>query len=189
MQTKFEQYVEFLNDNGFADNQLYNRSLLDHLISTYHMGKKLGCHEDICTVSLFHSIYEEISEYKFIGFSLSQRKKIANLVGNKNEQLIYMFWLSEYNGSLKDNILRNGNYFIIDKTNNNQEIYINLKMTKNLLEVSAINLIEQVAYALDNLLASKEELLKYIQPYTKANNLLSVNVYKEVLKYFQTCSL
>jgi hypothetical protein len=187
MLARIERYVAFLEAHGFSKNQLYKRSLLDHLISTYSLSKNLRCNDNICTVGLFHSIYGEINEYALKGFEISQRREIANLIGYENEQLVYLFWLGEYNGSLKGNIKKTSDYFIVDGTNN-KIIPVSLNTVKNLLIVSAINLIEQVIYALNNSLATKMELLTYIEPYTKAEFLLPANIYKKVTDYFQICS-
>jgi len=180
------EWVEFLKKREFDKNKLYNRSLLDHLIATYQLGVKLDCSIEVCLAGLFHSIYGRNKAYKFNGIALSNRQEIISLIGKSTENLVYLFWNSEYNGSLKLNLAKRDNFSIT--LYDNSVLHLDTPTASSLINLSAINLLEQVIYALKNSLAPKQELLTYIAPYKEAKMLLSPRAYEELIIYTSICS-
>lgn len=184
--THITGYVEFLKKRDFDKNELYNRSLLDHLIATYQLGAKLDCSIEVCVAGLFHSIYGRNKAYKFNGISLSNRQEIISLIGKSTENLVYLFWNSENNGSLKLNLAKRDNFSIT--LYDNSVLCLDTPTASSLINVSAINILEQVIYALKNSLAPQEELVAYIAPYKEAKMLLSPRAYEELITYIRICS-
>lgn len=177
-------YISFLKDNDFDKNHLYNRSLFDHLYATYQLAMKLECPVDVCIACLFHSVYDKNNAYNFSGIEIADRQILQKLIGKNAEELVYFFWGSEYNQSLKENLNRQDNFFIII---NDDKVFINKQTTVSLLNMSAVNLLEQVEYFLNKSLATGKDLLNYLIPYKDGEHLLSESVYNQVKTYIDIC--
>ncbi|KAB8030720.1 DUF6817 domain-containing protein [Fluviispira multicolorata] len=178
------KFIDFLENNKFNNNILFNRSLLDHLIGTYELSLKLKCDYDVCLASLFHNIYDENKAYKFKGISASNLTIIINLIGKEAENLVFLFFNGEYNKSLRKNLNKKNDYFIIC---NDKKIKICKSILIKLLDISAINILEQAYYFLKNDYVSSIKILNYIKPYETTPRLLSPLVYAEVKRCIDLC--
>ena len=71
----------------------YNKSFFQHLINVYNKLRRWKCEEDICYAGLFHSIYG--NEY-FKKETEKNRDIIKNLIGDKAENLVYLYNIDRY---------------------------------------------------------------------------------------------
>ena len=65
-----------------------NRSFWDHLYNTGYLLWKLGEPEYICDAGLYHSVYDTV--YYKAGLDVT-REQIKKLIGEKAENLVYIF--------------------------------------------------------------------------------------------------
>jgi hypothetical protein len=63
-------------------------NLFNHLVGTYNILRKWNCSEDICFAGLLHSIYG--NEFFTITVE-NERQVIKELIGEKAEELVYLF--------------------------------------------------------------------------------------------------
>ena len=80
--------ISILIENGAFMPRHTGRSLGDHLVNTYKLLKKHNCPDHVCLAGGLHSIY---STNVFKTAIVNDREKIKNLVGEKTENLIYLF--------------------------------------------------------------------------------------------------
>jgi hypothetical protein len=70
------------------------RSLIDHLIGTYHLLKSWANSEPVCLAGLFHSIYGT-NLFVFRSARLDQRRDVRAAIGETAEHLAYLFCTCE----------------------------------------------------------------------------------------------
>jgi hypothetical protein len=90
------KYIKCINYLIEKKTNLTNHSksnLFNHLIGTYNILRKWECHEDICFAGLFHSIY---GNNFFMIKTETDRSIIKNLIGEKSEELVYIFNRNRY---------------------------------------------------------------------------------------------
>lgn len=90
------KYIECVNYLIQKKANLINHSksnLFNHLIGTYNILRKWKCHEDTCFAGLLHSIY---GNDFFTVKTETDRSVIKNLIGEKAEELVYIFNKNRY---------------------------------------------------------------------------------------------
>jgi hypothetical protein len=90
------KYIECINYliQKKANSINHSKSnLFNHLIGTYNILRKWECHEDICFAGLLHSIY---GNDFFTVKTETDRSVIKNLIGEKAEELVYIFNKNRY---------------------------------------------------------------------------------------------
>lgn len=65
-------------------------SLIDHLTSTYLLLKKWGASNSLCDAGLYHAAYGTAG-FEDNMASLTQRKSIAQVIGDEAEALVYLY--------------------------------------------------------------------------------------------------
>lgn len=85
-----DEQFEILQSLGAGDFQHLNGSLVEHLTGTEHVLKSWGASEVLATAGLFHAAYGTAG-FDDNMVSLSQREKIANLIGEQAEALVYLY--------------------------------------------------------------------------------------------------
>jgi (p)ppGpp synthase/HD superfamily hydrolase len=63
MNDTFKKTVAFLNEAGFGNAFLYERSHTGHLGATYHYLREWGCSDQTCSAGLLHSVIDPDSGY------------------------------------------------------------------------------------------------------------------------------
>ena len=83
-----EEYISYLRSIHSQDKEFFDRTILDHYEGCYCLLKQWGYDEKLCIFGLFHSVYEK---HIFINNEPNEenRKKLANLVGDEVEKLIF----------------------------------------------------------------------------------------------------
>jgi len=85
--------IEFLKSMG-CDKELHSgTTLLEHLIGTRDIVKERGGSEYLQDACLFHSVY---GTQRFSHQSTSDREKVKSLIGEKAEELVYIFSMCPY---------------------------------------------------------------------------------------------
>lgn len=83
---KFQQLAEL----GAGDFEHLNGDLLTHLQSTQRLLKSWGASDVLCDAGLYHAAYGTAG-FEQSMVSLDMRDKIATIIGNKAEQLVYLY--------------------------------------------------------------------------------------------------
>jgi len=84
------EVIEFLLDNGAAENAHSGRDLLDHLLGTAELLMQWECDKDLVLAGLCHSIYGTDS-YHTVTIDPSKRDEVRALIGEKAERLAWEF--------------------------------------------------------------------------------------------------
>jgi len=90
-----------LSELGAGEFEHLNGSLIKHLNSTYQLLKKWGASQELCDAGLYHAAYGTA------GFDdqvvpLSQRKDIANIIGDAAEEIVYLYCSCDRNFVFQD---------------------------------------------------------------------------------------
>jgi len=84
------EVIEFLLDNGAAENAHSGRDLIDHLLGTAELLMQWECDKDLVLAGLCHSIYGTDS-YHTVTIDPSKRDEVRALIGEKAEALAWEF--------------------------------------------------------------------------------------------------
>jgi (p)ppGpp synthase/HD superfamily hydrolase len=84
------EVIEFLLDNGAAENVHSGRDLIDHLLGTAELLTQWECDKDIVLAGLCHSVYGTDS-YRTVTVDPSRRDEVRILIGERAEQLAWEF--------------------------------------------------------------------------------------------------
>jgi len=86
-----EKLLQDLNAGGRAHT---GQSLYDHLVGTYELLKAWDNPDAVCIAGLFHSVYGT-QFYEDSVASLANRERVRNAIGNKAEELAFLFCVSD----------------------------------------------------------------------------------------------
>ncbi len=92
-----EKYLNLLDALGAGSYPHSQRTLKDHLIGTYTLLLEWGNPEYIALGGLFHSIYGT-QVYRISAASLQNRPRIIEVMGEKAENLAYLFCVTDRQG-------------------------------------------------------------------------------------------
>lgn len=135
-----QENLELLDALGTGENPHSRRTLKDHLIGTYDLLVDWGSANQVALGGLFHSIYGT-QVYRIQSEDLSNRSRIAAAIGEKAEELAYLFCVTERRGFFyeagksKPMLWDYVHDRLIDTTND---------MLRDLIEIEIANVIEQV---------------------------------------------
>lgn len=85
-QDKFDQ----LNALGAGEFAHLNGTLASHLQSTFNVLQKWQASPELCDAGLFHAAYGTAA-FDSAMISLSQRQKIADIIGSDAETIVYLY--------------------------------------------------------------------------------------------------
>ena len=126
--------IDFLKSIG-CDKELHSgTTLLEHLIGTRDIVKERGGSEYLQDACLFHSVY---GTKKFNHQSTKDREKVKSLIGEKAEELVFIFSMcpipradkikNMYRGQIQEDLLA------MDKANDDeQSITSNVRLNTKL---------------------------------------------------------
>ena len=128
--------IDFLKSIG-CDKELHSgTTLLEHLIGTRDIVRERGGSEYLQDACLFHSVY---GTQKFDYQSTSDREKVKSLIGEKAEELVYIFSMCPYPRVNKINNMYRGqiqeDLLTMDEANEDEQLLvsdvrINTKLSK-----------------------------------------------------------
>ena len=128
--------IDFLKSIG-CDKELHSgTTLLEHLIGTRDIVRERGGSEYLQDACLFHSVY---GTQKFDYQSTSDREKVKSLIGEKAEELVYIFSMCPYPRVNKINNMYRGqiqeDLLAMDEANEDEqlitsEVRLNTKLGK-----------------------------------------------------------
>ncbi len=180
--------LEFLETHSVSKvTYAKDRSLLDHLISTYNLLLSWGNVETICLAGLFHSIYGT-ERFIYQCLSFEARDQVRALIGDESEHYAYLFCACD----------RKDLYSNIDKLNNgtnridfydrfHEENYpITLKEFSILLEINTANNLESLDRLKERSIEYKIQMVHY---WTKMRPFISKPAYQYFLKAFKLHSV
>lgn len=139
------ELMSFLADQGAHERAHSGRALADHLAGTYRLLKAWGCHDDVCSAGLFHSIYGT-SRYSDACVSMGQRVEISNKIGDYAEQLVYLFYLADRPRSF----IEASSTHVIRSRFDAVKTPITPRQARDLMAVECANLAEQGDDSLSN---------------------------------------
>lgn len=87
---RFEELSKELKRLGAGDFKHLNGSLISHLQNTREILVHWGASAELCDAGLFHAAYGSAGFSKSM-LGLSQREKIASLIGHETEKLVYLY--------------------------------------------------------------------------------------------------
>ena len=135
-----QENLELLDALGTGENPHSRRTLRDHLIGTYELLVDWGNDSQVALGGLFHSIYGT-QVYLIRSTDLSNRSKIASVIGERAEELAYLFCVTD----------RQGFFYEAGKSDpalwsyvNHQLIGTTNETLRDLIEIEIANVIEQV---------------------------------------------
>ena len=128
--------IDFLKSIG-CDKELHSgTTLLEHLIGTRDIVKERGGSEYLQDACLFHSVY---GTQRFNHQSTSDREKVKSLIGEKAEELVYIFSMcpyprtdkikTMYRGQIQEDLLAMDEANE-DETDNTSKVRLNTKLGK-----------------------------------------------------------
>lgn len=85
-----QKYLDLLHELTADESPHSGRTLLEHLTGTYELLEQWGNPKDVCIAGLFHSIYGT-QYYTVQSTSLSDRKRIVDVIGARPEELAFLF--------------------------------------------------------------------------------------------------
>lgn len=83
-------FLELLKASGAQLRPHSRRTLMDHLVGVYVILQQWGAEQYVCNAGLFHSIYGT-NVFKHESIALSDRQRVAGIIGEKAEVLAYQF--------------------------------------------------------------------------------------------------
>ena len=128
--------IDFLKSIG-CDKELHSgTTLLEHLIGTRDIVKERGGSEYLQDACLFHSVY---GTKKFNHQSTTDREKVKSLIGEKAEELVFIFSMcpyprtdkikNMYRGQIQQDLLAMDEANE-DETDNTSKVRLNTKLGK-----------------------------------------------------------
>ncbi len=128
-----------LDRYGTDENPHAKGSLREHLIGTHRLLNEWGNPPHVSLAGLFHSIYGT-QHYKVSSTSLRSRENIAAGIGEKAEQLAYLFCVTD----------RIGLFFEVDKSEprlwdfvKSELVSVSPDVIQELVEIEIANYVEQ----------------------------------------------
>lgn len=128
-----DPHVNFLKSLGADKISHSGRTLLTHLIGTRNLLRRWKASIDVQNAGLFHSIYGT-AWFKQSLRSFSDRDEIRNLIGDKAEELAYLFCATDR---------KFHDYQVTLLTNQSEVISLSDQQVHDLMEIEAANLIDQ----------------------------------------------
>src|ERR1043166_7044178 len=83
-----QKYLDLLRELSTDESSHSGSTLLEHLAKTHDLLEKWENPKDVCVGGLFHSIYGT-EYYKIESADLSDRKRIAAVIGARAEDLAF----------------------------------------------------------------------------------------------------
>ena len=133
-----QEHLEYLKELHTGAVAHERGSLFDHLIGTYNYLASWGCEEHICSAGLFHSIYGT-NIFRHATITHAKRQQIKDLLGEKAEDLVYLFSCINRPLGLITAIYDG---YLLDATQKSR-ILITREKLGELIEIEAANLMEQ----------------------------------------------
>ncbi|MEZ4704501.1 MAG: hypothetical protein R3A11_04820 [Bdellovibrionota bacterium] len=167
----FRTVIYLLRSRNFQKCFLNGRSLLNHLIRTHQLLLKQGFPKEVAYVGLLHSFYGELKGYKADGFRHEERYLLKTLVGEDIENWVYLYHKSIEEGRLFDPF-EIKEQCILGRLEN--KIHMSKETYSNLLNVSFLDIIEQVQFLSDLKKETKySDFFPYLRRYSGLRHFLT----------------
>jgi hypothetical protein len=169
-----QKYLDLLRELSTDESSHSGRTLLEHLAKTHDLLEKWENPKDVCVGGLFHSIYGT-EYYKIESADLSDRKRIAAVIGARAEDLAFLFCTTDRTGFFKEADKR-GPVLIDRKTE--MTVRVSVATLAALMEIEVANYIEQF-----NPVTAPPNLVDYMRYMLKAGSDHLTTKAKEELAY------
>lgn len=173
--------LEELARLGTGQTEHSTRTLLDHLTGVYRLLQQWDNPAEICLAGLFHSIYGTES-FKTQTVVLAQRDHIRALIGERAEELAYLFCAYDKRHFVK-NFARLSDYTLWDLFQE-EEVALSEDTFRALVEMSLANMLEQlpdIASLLD-----EQVLFDLFNAWKSARPFASGKAYQQFIEYFRS---
>src|ERR1051325_53312 len=131
--------LDLLRELSTDENSHSGRTLFEHLKGTHDLLEKWGNSRDVCVGGLFHSIYGT-EYYKVQSADVADRKRIADVIGPRAEELAFLFCTSDRVAFFKE--AGNLHPVLIDRTTK-KHVPVSAATLGALIEIEVANYIEQ----------------------------------------------
>ena len=134
-----QSYLDLLRALTTDESPHSGRTLLEHLMGTYNLLEEWGNQKGVCVGGLFHSIYGT-QYYTVQSTDLSDRKRIADVIGAQAEELAFLFCTTDRMGFFTE--AHQANPMLVD-TATRKSVSVSTETLRDLIEIEVANRIEQ----------------------------------------------
>lgn len=151
-----QKYLDLLRELSTDESSHSGRTLFEHLKGTHDLLEKWGNPTHVCVSGLFHSIYGT-EYYKVQSADVTDRKRIADVIGPRAEELAFLFCTSDRVGFFKEADKRDP--VLIDRATK-EHIPVSAATLGALIEIEVANYMEQ--FRADTASAKLIEFMRYM---------------------------
>ena len=153
--------LDLLRELSTDENSHSGRTLFEHLKGTHDLLEKWGNSRDVCVGGLFHSIYGT-EYYKVQSADVADRKRIADVIGPRAEELAFLFCTSDRVGFFKE--ADKHDPVLINRATK-EHIPVSAATLGALIEIEVANYMEQFRAA-----TASPKLIEFMRYMLKAGN-------------------
>ncbi|MGK0161910.1 DUF6817 domain-containing protein [Pseudomonas mosselii] len=108
----FKDHISFLSQTGAADQAHSGRSsLLDHLLGTANILRKIGAAEEVQLAGMYHSIYSTRS-FRHVTIPMEDKDQVVSRIGLSAERLVRAFSVLPRPSLLNEALVEKGEHWL-----------------------------------------------------------------------------